>query len=498
MPSFAVLGHLMALNTIAPASAWGSRWTFSLALAATVIGLGNLWRVPSAMVANGGSAFLLVYVAVLFAAVVPMVMGELALARRCLMSPVPTLRRVSEDTAIAPLMPWAGRAMMAAACILLGLYGVVGGMGLSYLFRAALGELHGGQASASALFSDFYGSQADMSFWLMAFMVLVTGASMKGLQRGLQRSLRTVVPLMLVLVVVLVTVGVMSGKAAEASWTLFAFRWEDLGWSGGFHAVSLAFFSLAIGSGAIMTLGAYMPGNASVPLSGIGVAVTDLAVSLMLGLGVTALLFAHQVASVSGFELVFVALPQAFEAMASGQLVGSLFYVLVVLLAWTSALFVMEVLVAWFFESFGGLRPLAVALAALAGFVAGFLAVRGVASEAGPDLFFWMSQLAALLFIPLGVLGVALLVGRFLHPKRMVSFLGLRGMSFRFWRVLVRVVVPVAVVMTVGFGLFEQGRRLCGEYSAPWCEQDGGKLQEPVYPLSREPYGAEGEYDAED
>lgn len=488
----------MATNSIAPASAWGSRWTFSLALAATVIGLGNLWRVPSAMVAHGGSAFLLVYVVVLFLAVVPVVMAELALARRCLMSPVPTLRRMSEGTVIAPLMPWAGRAMMVAACILLGLYGVVGGMGMSYLFRAALGELHGDPASASALFTQFYSSQADMAFWLLAFMVLVIGISMKGLQRGLQRSLRTVIPLMLAVVLVLVTVGVMSGKAAEASWTLFAFRWEDLGWAGGFHAVSLAFFSLAIGSGAIMTLGAYMPGNASVPLSGIGVAVTDLAVTLLLGLGVIALLFAHQVASVSGFELVFVALPQAFEGMPSGQLVGSLFYVLVVLLAWTSALFVMEVLVARLSESLGGLRALAVLLAAVPGCMAGLLAVRGVANGAGPDFFFWMSQLAALLFIPLGVLGVALLVGRFLHPQRVVSFLGLRGMSFRFWRSLMTVVVPVVLIATVGFGLYQEARSICNERSAPWCGQEGGSLQNPVYPLSQEPYGAAGEYDAED
>ena len=488
----------MATNSIAPASAWGSRWTFSLALAATVIGLGNLWRVPSAMVAHGGSAFLLVYVVVLFLAVVPVVMAELALARRCLLSPVPTLRRVSEGTRIAVLMPWAGRAMMAAACILLGLYGVVGGMGLSYLFRAALGELHGDPASAASLFAQFRSSQADMAFWLMSFMILVVGVSMKGLQRGLQSSLRTVIPLMLLVVLVLVTVGAMSGKAAEASWTLFAFRWEDLGWAGGFHAVSLAFFSLAIGSGAIMTLGAYMPGNASVPLSGIGVAVTDLIVTLLLGLGVIALLFAHQVASVSGFELVFVALPQVFEAMPSGQLVGSLFYVLVVLLAWTSALFVMEVLVARLSESLGGLRALAVVLAAVPGCLAGLLAVRGVASGAGPDFFFWMSQLAALLFIPLGVLGVALLVGRFLHPQRMVSFLGLRGMSFRFWRLLARVFVPIAVAASVAFGAYQQGGRMCGERSAPWCDQGEESLQDPVYPLSREPYGEAGEYDAED
>ncbi|TDT43588.1 NSS family neurotransmitter:Na+ symporter [Halospina denitrificans] len=488
----------MATNSIAPASAWGSRWTFSLALAATVIGLGNLWRVPSAMVNYGGSAFLLVYVAVLFLAVVPVVMAELALARRCLMSPVPTLRRMSEGSLIAPLMPWAGWSMMLAACILLGLYGVVGGMGLSYLFRAALGELNGNPAAASALFTRFYSNQGDMAFWLLSFMALVVGISMKGLQRGLQSSLRTVMPLMLVVILVLVTVGAMSGKAGEASWTLFAFRWEDLGWSGGFHAVSLAFFSLAIGSGALMTLGAYMPGNASVPLSGIGVAATDLAITLLLGLGVISLLFAHQVASVSGFELVFVTLPQVFEAMPSGQLVGSLFYILVVLLAWTSALFVMEVLVARLSESLGGLRALAVALAAIPGCLAGLLAVRGVASGTGPDFFFWMSQLARLLFIPLGVLGVALLVGRFLRPQRVVSFLGLKGMRFRFWRLLMGVVVPLTVVATVGFGLYQQGPSLCDEYSPPWCGGGGDSFETPVYPLSEEPYGAIGDYDAED
>lgn len=488
----------MATNSIAPASAWGSRWTFSLALAATVIGLGNLWRVPSAMVSHGGGAFLLVYVVVLFLAVVPVVMAELALARRCLVSPVPTLRTMSEETAIAPLMPWAGRAMLVSACILLGLYGVVGGMGLSYLFRAALGELHGDPAAASALFSRFFRSQGDMSFWLLSFMVLVVAVSMRGLQRGLQRSLRTIIPLMLALVLALAAVGLMSGKAAEASWALFSFRWEDLGWTGAFRAVSLAFFSLAIGSGALMTLGAYMPGNASVPLSGVGVAVTDLVVTLLVGMAVVALLFANQVASVSGFELVFVALPQVFEAMPASQLVASLFYVLVVLLAWTSALFVMEVLVARLSEFFGGLRVLAVVVAAIPGCLAGLLAVRGVAGGEGPDFFFWMSQLAALFFIPVSVVAVAVLVGRFLHPQRVVSFLGLRGAGFRFWRLTIKVLVPLAAVVTVGFGVYQQGVGQCGGGESGWCWDARPSPEMSVYPVSDEPYGAEREDDPED
>ena len=447
----------MARFEPSPASAWGSRWTFSLALAATVVGLGNLWQVPPAMVSHGGGAFLVVYSLVLFLAGVPVVMAELSVARRCQMSPVPTLRRMSQGSVLEPWMPWVGRSMMVAACLLLGLYAVVGGMGLAYLFRAALGALDGQSREASlALFSDFYTSQMDLVFGQLTFTLLVIAVSMRGLQRGLQRSLRTLMPLLVVIVVVMTVLGVLSGKAAEAAWSLFAFRWQELGWEGGFRAVSMAFFSLAIGTGALMTLGAYMPGNASVPLSAVGVAVADLVVTLLVGLAVVALLFAHQVTSVSGFELVFVALPQVFDGMPAGQLVGSLFYLLVVLLAWTSAVFVMEVLVARIGEGLGGSRRLAAPLGALPAFVSGLLAVWGFSGEAGLDLFAWMSRLAALLFIPVGVVGVALLVGHCLPPRRVVSYLGLTGTVFRLWRLLLRGLVPLVVLVVVGFGLYGQ------------------------------------------
>lgn len=448
------------------------------------------------MMAHGGGAFLLVYALVLFLAAVPVVMAELALARRSHLSALPTLRSMSEGKRLQFLMPWAGWAMMLAACVLLGLYGLVGGLSLAYVFLAALGELHGNSPKAAAsFFSSFLGSQYDLGFWLVVFMALVVAVSMRGLQRGLQRSLRTIVPLLFVVVLVLSAVGLMSGKAGEASWTLFAFRWEDLGWYGGLQAASLAFYSLAIGSGVVMTLGAYMPGNASVPLSAIGVAVTDLIVTLLLGLAVVALLFANQVASVSGFELVFVALPQVFDAMPAGQLVGSLFYVLVVLLAWTTALFVMEVLVARISEVVGGLRGLAVILAAAPGVLVGIIAVRGVAVENGPDYFFWMSQAAALVLIPVGVIGVVLLVGRLLHPMHVVSFLGLTGVPFRFWRFMAGSVVPILVVVIVGFGVYEQ--------IAVHCERGGWLCwqtarQAPIVPVFEEPHGAVLDNDPED
>ena len=480
----------MAIIDTSPASTWGSRWTFSLALAATVLGLGNLWQVPPAMVAHGGGAFLLVYVLVLFFAGVPVVMAELSLARRCHTSPIPALRRISQGSALAPWMPWVGRSMVLAACLLLGLYAVVGGIALAYLFAAALGDLAGHSPGASlAFFTDFHGNRGGVLFWQLVFMLLVIAVSIRPLQQGLQRSLRTLMPLLALIIVVMAVVGAISGKAGEASWALFSFRWQDLGWEGILKAASMAFFSLAIGTGALMTLGAYMPGNASVPVSAIGVAVADLVVTLLVGLAVVSMLFAHQVASVSGFELIFVALPQIFDVMPAGQLVGSLFYIMLVLLAWTSALFVMEVIVARVTEMLGGLRFPATLVAAVPACLSGALAAWGFSGESGIDFFSWMSHLAALLFIPVGVLGIVLLAGRSLPPLRVVSFLGLTGTAFRLWRQLLGVLVPLIVLIVVGSGAYERFRVLCVENPSGWCGHGDGQQLQEIGPVSEEPIG---------
>ena len=47
-----------------------------LAVAGSAVGLGNIWRFPTEAGSNGGSAFILVYLAVVFIFGIPMLLTE--------------------------------------------------------------------------------------------------------------------------------------------------------------------------------------------------------------------------------------------------------------------------------------------------------------------------------------------------------------------------------------------------------------------------------------
>lgn len=472
-----------------PVSAWGSRWTFALALAAVALGVGNLWVVPTAIVEHGGGAFLLVYSLVLLLVGVPVVMTELALARRYRYSPDRTLEAAAEASGFkSRSLPWAGRGMLLAAVLLLGLYSVLGGVSLAWLFRAALGELRGATSeSAANLFVDFSGNIEQLVVWQLVFIGLVFAVAFRNLRRGVQRSLRTVMPLLVLLLLVIVVVALFSGKAEEAAWSLFWPRWEELGWYGAALAVQLAFFSLAIGVGVLMTLGSYMPGNASMPLSAIGVAVVDLLVTLVLGLAMMALVLAQQVPLTSGFELVFVTLPRVFETMVGGQLVGSLFYLIVVLLVWTSSLFALEVVVARLTEMLGGYRPAATIIAVLPAGLASALALVGFAGSVPVDTYAAMELLVMLVLVPVSVLALARLAGWQLHPRQLLAFLGVTGKGYRLWRWLMAWLLPLAVIVSVVFTAAEYRAAFCRVAGSTLCGGEG--VAHPVVSIDKEPYG---------
>lgn len=56
--------------------------TFLLAAVGATIGLGNIWKFPYIMGANGGSAFVLVYLLSILFVAVPILIAEIMLGRR--------------------------------------------------------------------------------------------------------------------------------------------------------------------------------------------------------------------------------------------------------------------------------------------------------------------------------------------------------------------------------------------------------------------------------
>nr|BFE91565.1 hypothetical protein GCM10020185_21010 [Pseudomonas brassicacearum subsp. brassicacearum] len=75
-----------------------------------------------------------------------------------------------------------------------------------------------------------------------------------------------------------------------------------------------------------MIYGAYMPKNASLTRTVVGVALLDTFVSLLAGVALFPIVFAAGLNPSEGPGLMFVSLPFAFGSMAFGQVMGVVFF----------------------------------------------------------------------------------------------------------------------------------------------------------------------------
>ena len=102
-------------------------------VAATVgsaVGLGNVWRFPAETQANGGSAFLLLYILCVLILGVPVMLAEFSLGRGTRSDSIGAFRKLT------PGKPWwiIGATAVLASYLILCFYMVVAGWTLEYLW----------------------------------------------------------------------------------------------------------------------------------------------------------------------------------------------------------------------------------------------------------------------------------------------------------------------------------------------------------------------------
>ena len=117
-------------------------------------------------------------------------------------------------------------------------------------------------------------------------------------------------------------------------------------------AMGQAFFSLSLGMGAIMMYGSYLPDDASIATTSFQVAFADTLVAILAGLAIFPIVFANGLEAGQGPGLIFNTLPLAFGQMTGGLIFGTIFFILLVFAAWTSAISLIEPAVAWLVEKF--------------------------------------------------------------------------------------------------------------------------------------------------
>lgn len=481
---------------------WASRWTFVLAAVGSAVGLGNIWKFPYITGEYGGGAFVLVYLVCILGVGIPVMIAEVLLGRKARLSPINSMKKLTKDYEAPWLFSSIGWLGAAAGFFILSFYSVIAGWVLFYLYQMVTGAFVNIEPDAAgAVFGGLLGAPGLLLGLHTLFMLCVGGVIARGIHKGLEGALRLLMPLLFVMLLVLLGYSLTTSGFAEGFNFLFHFDPSQLSTEAIIVALGHSFFTLSLGMGAIMVYGAYMPSETSIGKTVLTVGFLDTLVALMAGLVIFSIVFSNGMEPGSGPGLMFQTLPIALGALPGGVVIGSLFFALVAIAAWSSAISLAEPSIAWAVEK--GISRVKATL-----FVCGFAWLLGIGSVlsfndwgdhqffvtavaadeegteidshfylyadvvevkaglekpeseheyqvAGKTFFDLLDFLTTNIMLPLGGVLIAIFVGWCMTLRAAQAEVNMQSTALLYaWRIMVRFISPIAVLIVLYNGLF--------------------------------------------
>lgn len=398
-------------------------------IAATVgsaVGLGNVWRFPAETQANGGAAFLLIYIGCVFLLGIPVMTAEFSLGRGGASDATGVFRNVTPGK-----KGWwtVGALAILASYLILSFYMVVSGWTLEYLVQSITGNLYPAAAEAvSTPAGEELAFQNKMAEYIsgtyqpliMTYIMLAANlfVLLKGVQKGIEKMSNIMMPVLFVLLVVFCAVSLSLPKAAEGVEFFLKPDFSVINAGTVVNALGQAFFSLSLAMGILVTYASYYPKDTKLTRTAVTVSLLDLGVAILMGLIIfpAVMTFGLTDHNLAGSALVFVTLPEIFAQMGHTQIWSALFFLLLAVGAFTSTISLAEVSVAFLECRFGFGRTKAVLAVILPLFVLSSVCSLSVGpwsgyTICGMTIFDFLDTVATNIMLPVGGILICIYMG---------------------------------------------------------------------------------------
>ena len=435
---------------------WGSNVGFLLAAIGSAVGLGNIWGFPYKMGKSGGFTFLLVYLLLAIFVGFVIMMGELAMGRKTGKGTIGAYRTLSKR------FKWVGWLAVFAPFVIMSFYAVLGGYCIEYM---ALNLSNLAFAGAEVMTgADLFGAMLTNQFgcvmFTLLFMIVCYLINRGGVSGGIEKFNKIGMPALFVMLLIIIARSLTMEGAVEGLKFMFvpgyAVKAGFIDEAPKFTTVLATaggqmFFSLSLAMGAMITYGSYLGKKENLVKNSAIIVVADTLVATMAGIAVIPAAVANGIQNgipyaqikLGGPSLLFVTLQDVFHAMGSvGPLFGTIFYLLVLIAAISSAISLIEVVVTFFMDRAAekgkqGSRTKVVLFVCLAIMAEAFIvAIDGLASNGVWIPFqntlgtigsfndcwldfmdFWSEGVA----MPLGALLMSVMVGWEIKPKTLLE-----------------------------------------------------------------------------
>lgn len=441
-----------------------------LAAAGSAVGLGNVWRFPTETGANGGAAFILIYVLFMLLLGVPIMVTEFTIGRHAQSDVTESFYKMSGGKKGWRLM---GLFPVVSGILVLSYYAVVAGWTLYYVVEALGNGFAGKEAIDYANdFAAFSSDSVQPVMWTAIIIAMTCCIVALGVQKGIERGAKIMMPMLFVFILVLVGCSLSLPNADKGLTFLLKPDFSKVTSSVCLNAMGQAFFSLSVGIGCLCTYACYFRKDVDLMKDGLSVASIDTLVALLSGFIIFPAVYSIQGLSPdAGPSLVFITLPNVFQQVFGSMPVlayifSLVFYLLLVMAALTSSISMLEMSAAYFLKKFKLSRPVSAVIVSAICLVLGtfcslsFGAWKDV-TVFGMGFFDLFDFLVAKFLMPIGGTIMCVFLGWVVDEKvlkaEMTNNGTIKSPLYPAFRFIIRYFAPVCIMLIFAneLGLFK-------------------------------------------
>ena len=438
---------------------WSSGVAFVMAAAGSAIGLGNLWGFPYKLGAGGGAIFLLFYLFFVVTVGVVSMLGEITLGRKTGMSAVTAYGTFGKKYKILGYMG------IVCGFVILSFYSVVASWSIKY-FVTYLGKTVGlvQMESAEVFFNSFTSNGLEVIFYHLIVMAITIAIVMAGVQKGIDKTTSVLMPALFVMLVLLAIRSLTLPGAVDGLKFMFMPNLETVKEVGlgkiMTSALSQVFFSLSVGMGTMLTYGSYLDKKTNLVKASMMIPIMDTAAAILAGLVIMPAVFAYDLSPTQGPPLLFIVMSQVFNSMPMGDILGAVFYLLIIFAAITSTISILELITSFFVDEKKKDRKKSALISGIVIALCGipvalsFGILKDVRLPAlngdWLEILGWYDYVSEYVLMTLGALIMCLLIGWVWKPKAVIDEIKISS-EFKLekvWSFLIKYVTPVLIFVT--------------------------------------------------
>ncbi len=454
-------------------SSFSSSLGFVIAAAGSAVGLGNIWRFPYLAAKDGGGIFLVVYLILALTFGFTLLITEISIGRKTKQSPL---------TAYGQLQPkwkWLGVVAVIVPFMILPYYCIIGGWVLKYFVAFVTGN--GVAAAEDGYFGGFITDIGSPIIYNIIFLAATVFVIYKGVNKGIEAMSKILMPILLVLVIGVAIFSLTinskeTGRTGLEGFMIYVV--PDVSGMGikdffvvVMDAMGQLFYSISVAMGIMVAYGSYFKDDHNLVKSVNQIEIFDTLVAFLAGVMIipAVYVFMGKEGMTGGPGLMFVAIPKVFAEMGKlGNVLGAVFFLMVLFAALTSSISVLEAVVSSLMDQFKVSRRKATIMEGIIAAVLGVIICLGynklyfdikLPNGANAQLLDIFDYISNNILMPIVAIGTCILIGWIVKPKTVIDEATKNGEKFgrrKLYIVMIKVVAPILlfILLLGAFGVF--------------------------------------------